>query len=195
MGVDQRRRARLLLAGTFFLFFLPIVAAWLLNVFAPDWRPFGSVNHGTLVQPVRAVSAGGLVHAAGGDVEAGYLSGHWTVVHVQRASCAEHCRDALARTRRVRRALGDDMHRVQRLLVVAADAHAEGIEASADLSVAVAGSEWLSTFSFAAAGSEPVSAIFLVDPQGYLMMRYALDVDERGLTADLERLLKISKIG
>jgi hypothetical protein len=34
-----------------------------------------------------------------------------------------------------------------------------------------------------------------VDPQGYLMMRYPQAVDRRGLLADLERLLKISKIG
>jgi hypothetical protein len=34
-----------------------------------------------------------------------------------------------------------------------------------------------------------------VDPQGFLMMRYPQDVEQRALLADLKRLLKISKIG
>ena len=195
MSVDRRRRARTLLIATFALFFLPVAGAWLLNVFVPDWRPFGTVNHGTLVEPVRPVSAAGLVDPRGSGVDADYLSGRWTVVHVQRGPCAQPCIDALARTRQVRRALGEDMHRVQRLLVAAAGADAAGLEASTDLALALADGDWLSTFSFADAGSTPDSAIYLIDPQGYLMMRYPLDVDQRGLLGDLERLLKISKVG
>jgi hypothetical protein len=191
----ERRRARTLLLVTFLLFFLPIVGAWLLNVFAPQWRPFGTVNHGTLVRPVRPVSADGLADGQGGRIEPGYLSGHWTVLHVQRGPCGEACLEALARTRAVHRALGEDMNRVQRLMVSASGAHGPGAEARSDLAFAVATAEWLSLFSFDDQGATAPSAIYLVDPQGYLMMRYPLSVDRRGLTSDLERLLKISKIG
>jgi cytochrome oxidase Cu insertion factor (SCO1/SenC/PrrC family) len=37
--------------------------------------------------------------------------------------------------------------------------------------------------------------IFLVDPQGYLIMWYPRDANPSGLIKDLERLLRISKIG
>lgn len=191
----ERRRARTLLLVTFLLFFLPIVGAWLLNVFVPGWRPFGTVNHGTLVQPVRPVSASGLMDPEGGRLDPGYLSGRWTVVHVQRGPCAKQCLEALARTRQVHRGLGEDTNRVQRLLVAANAAHAASVETTPDLALAVADSDWMSIFSFADTGGEPASSIFLVDPQGYLMMRYPADVDQRGLLADLERLLRISKIG
>lgn len=59
----------------------------------------------------------------------------------------------------------------------------------------VANSDWPASFSFADSTPERAPGIYLVDPQGYLMMRYPQDVDRRGLLADLERLLKISQIG
>jgi hypothetical protein len=59
----------------------------------------------------------------------------------------------------------------------------------------VASSDWLASFSFGDAPPGQGTGIFLVDPQGYLMMRYPRDVDRGGLLADLERLLKLSMIG
>lgn len=188
------RRARVLLTVTFLLFFLPIVGAWMLNVFAPDWRPFGTLNHGTLVQPVRSPGAAGLASADGGRLAPAAMSGRWTIVHLQDAACGERCIEALERTGQVQRALGEDMNRVQRLLVFAAAAHARGIETPPGLGLAVADGEWLRHFRFDGAAAF-VPGIYLVDPQGYVMMRYPPDVEQRGLLADLERLLKISKIG
>ncbi|NIO26159.1 MAG: hypothetical protein GWN21_03985 [Gammaproteobacteria bacterium] len=178
---------------TFLLFFLPIAGAWLLNVFAPGWRPLGTVNYGTLVQPARPVSAAGLADPRGRKLDPGYLSGRWTIVQVQRSGCAEACAEALARTLQVQGALGEDAHRVQRLLVVASAGAAVNPGPASQLTLALARDQWLSPFSFDDEGAR--SAIYLVDPQGYLMMRYPLDVQQRELLADLERLLKISKIG
>ena len=117
MGTD-RRPTRILLVGTFLVFFLPILAAWLLNVFAPDWRPFGTLNHGTLVQPVRQLSAARLEHVDGSPLDSGYLAGRWTIVHLLDGDCRQSCMDALTRSHQVQQALGDDMQRVQLLLVV-----------------------------------------------------------------------------
>ena len=69
------------------------------------------------------------------------------------------------------------------------------IEKPAELLLAVANRAWLASFSFADAAARQELGIYLVDPQGYLMMRYPPNVEERGLIADIERLLKISKIG
>jgi len=194
MSVD-RRRNRPLLVGTFLIFFVPIMGAWLLNVFAPDWRPFGTLNHGTLVQPVRSVSADGLEPTDGKVLDRDYLSGRWTLVHVSEGDCRQVCVEALARSRQIQQALGDDMNRVQLLLVVTPPAGAQTARLPPGTTVARASRHWLASFAFADADSGQRLRIYLVDPQGYLMMRYAEDVDQRGLLADLERLLKISKIG
>ena len=117
MAADPRR-TRFLLVGTFLVFFVPIMGAWLLNVFAPGWRPFGTLNHGTLVEPVRQVSTTGLNRLDGGVMKTGYLSGRWTLVQIVDGDCGQPCLDALARSHRVRLALGDDMQRVQLILVL-----------------------------------------------------------------------------
>lgn len=195
MDNTKRRRTRILLVATFLIFLLPVVGAWLLNVFAPDWRPFGTLNHGTLVQPVRALSTSGLRHLDGTAFDPAYLAGRWTLVHLPDADCGEPCMHSLLRSFQIQQALGDDRDRLQLLLVVAASRHAPAAKLPAGTAVSLADAPWLATFSFADADHAPPVHIYLVDPQGYLMMRYAGDVDQRGLLADLKRLLKISKIG
>ena len=194
MGLD-RRRGRTVLMVTFVVFFLPVLAAWLLNVFAPDWRPFGTVNYGTLVQPVRSVTAASLRQVDGTEIDPAYLSGRWTLVHVIDGACGSICLEALARSRQVQQALGDDTPRLQLLLVLARAGDAPPADIPPGVTLAVAGADWLASFSFADAPPGQGPGIYLVDPQGYLMMRYPRDLDRRGLLADLERLLKLSMIG
>ena len=42
---------RLVVLLLFALFFVPVLSAYLLNVFNPGWLPFGTSNHGTLAGP------------------------------------------------------------------------------------------------------------------------------------------------
>lgn len=193
MSAD-RPRTRTLLVITFLIFLLPVVAAWLLNVFTPGWRPFGTTNHGTLVQPVRQLATAGLRHFDGSPLDVGYLQGRWTLLHVVREECAQPCESALLSTYQVQQALGDDQHRLQLLLVLPRPPGAKSPQLPPGIETALASDAWLATLSFA--GAAPAApGVYLVDPQGYLMMRYAAHVDQRGLLADLKRLLKISKIG
>lgn len=193
--VAERRRTRTLLIATFLVFFVPILAAWLLNVFAPGWRPFGTLNHGTLVEPVRRISSRDLAHLDGSAMDPDYLSGRWTLVHLLDGDCAKPCLEALVRSHQVQQALGDDRQRVQLLLVLMASVELDTADLPPRIALALANDAWLAGFSFAQTAPRESLTIYLVDPQGYLMMRYAQDVDQRGMLADLERLLKISKIG
>ena len=147
------------------------------------------------MQPVRPVATAGLEVPGGGTLRADYLQGHWTLVHVLTGPCARECQEALARTRQVQLALGEDVNREQRLLVIGGPERALRADLPHDLPVALASGDWLEPFRFADGGQEQSLGIFLIDPQGYLMMRYPHDVEQPGLLADLERLLKISKIG
>lgn len=189
----NRPRTRTLLLITFLIFMLPVAAAWLLNVYAPGWRPFGTLNHGTLVQPVRHLSAAGLYHFDGSPMDGAYLSGRWTLVHLVHGNCARSCEDALQRSYQVRQALGDDQLRLQLLLVLPRAPDADSAKLPPGVDLATASDDWLAHFFFSEPAPDP--GVYLVDPQGYLMMRYSADVDRRDLLADLERLLKISKIG
>lgn len=191
---DRRRRNRLLLVGTFLLFFVPIVGAWLMNIFLPGWLPFGTTNHGILVQPVRPVTAASLRRGEGGAMAADYLTGRWTVVHFPGPACEQDCLAGLGRSRQVQLALGEDTERVQLLLVLPSAGAPFTGDPPAGSTVAVADPRWLEVLVFGETPA-PTAGIYLVDPRGYLMMRYPGDVGQRGLLSDLERLLKISKIG
>lgn len=46
-----RRGNRLVLLGLFAVFIAPVLVAYALNVWWPQWRPFGRMNHGELVEP------------------------------------------------------------------------------------------------------------------------------------------------
>jgi hypothetical protein len=194
MSAD-RRRTRTLLLCTFLVFMLPVVAAWMLNIFAPDWRPFGTTNHGTLIQPVRSISADGLQAVDGSAMDPGYFSGRWTVVHIPGRPCAQPCIEVLTRSIQVRKALGEDMKRVQLMIALnqAEAAQSAGIPPS--VTRVLINADWLATFVAAKTPQEQPFSIYLIDPQGYLMMRYPPDVEQRALLSDLKRLLKISKIG
>lgn len=189
MSATSPRRGRLVLVAVFALFFLPVAAAWLLNVLAPHWQPFGRVNEGTLVDPPIRLAGADLRTLAGEPLATDLLSGRWTLLHLQASDCDEPCRSRLAATRAARLALGDDAARVQRVLVQRPGAApAELAEEDRDVRIAIAPASW---------PGPPVSApsLLIVDPQGFLILRYPPDVTRRGLHADLKRLLKISQIG
>ncbi len=154
------------------------------------WRPEGTVNHGILVQPVRALAP---LHASavnGAAPHAGYLSGRWTLVYALEGDCDEACELALYHMRQVRLALGKEMGRVQRLLVLfrKPNAHLDALidREFSGLDVVVAESD--APFGFR-------GSIHLVDPLGNLIMHYPAGRDAPGMIKDLKRLLKLSKIG
>lgn len=188
-------RGRLLVAGLFALFFLPIALAWFLNVEKPDWLPSGQTNHGTLVEPPGRFETKGMRSLEGRRADASLFEGKWTLLYVSGSSCPDACEKVLYKMRQARFALGEEMQRIQRLMVSPVDA-AEGLakkleRLDAALMIVSTDAAWMERFKTGGGAAE----IFLVDPQGYLIMWYPQDADPSGLIKDLERLLRISKIG
>ena len=188
-------RARLLVAGLFALFFLPIALAWFLNVKTPDWLPSGRTNHGNLIEPPGRLETNGMRSLEGRRADASLFEGKWTLLYVAESSCPDSCEKALYKMRQARFALGEEMQRIQRLMVfpmAAAKGLAKKLERlDAALVVVSADTAWMERLKTSGGTAE----IFLVDPQGYLMMWYPQDADPSGLIKDLDRLLRISKIG
>lgn len=191
----RRRRARLTLVGLFALFMAPILIAYALNVLYPGWAPFGTSNRGELVEPARSVSAEKLRPADGEPLAAAPFAEHWTLLTVHRAGCADACEQAMVRMRQTRLALGKDAIRLQRWLVVPEPASAPVralVERYPGARVLAAPAGWARLLE--APDGEP-GALYLVDPQGYLVLRYGPDLADDAVLKDLKRLLRISKIG
>lgn len=196
----SRVRQRLALIGLFAIFFVPILVAWWMNAKSDHWRPSATINEGTLIIPTRPIVAAGLTHFDGGAYESGFFENVWTLVLIDSSACKDAaCEAKMVATRQARLALGKDMNRLQRLYATVRIPEPVDLntlqQAHPGLNIARVTPQWLEPFKVSADGSAQASGIYLVDPEGRLMMHYSEGADAEGILKDLQRLLKISKIG
>jgi hypothetical protein len=176
------------------LFFGPLLAATLLYVFGgPAFRPSGSVAHGELLaEPATLPDA---AYRTGDGVAFGFRD-KWSLIQVTAGDCDDACREALYRTRQVRRALGRDMSRVQRL-VVPLGTLPPGDQLAREhpgLLVVEAGTPARQVLD-TALGPAAAGAVYIADPLGNVMMRFPAGTPMKDMHKDLALLLKTSRIG
>jgi len=181
LPADPVRRGRVKLALLAAFFVLPVAAGWV--AWWLDLAPGATGNYGTLIPPQR-LSAGPLDP----------LKGKWVLVQLDGGACDAYCERKLYFMRQVRRAMGRDVRRVERLWIVT-DAAAPSTELLAAIEgTVVSPGGGAFAFAFPAARS-PTDHIYLVDPLGNLMLRFPRDPEPRKMVKDLERLLKYSSSG
>lgn len=184
-------RQRLFLVAMFGLFMLPIVGAMVLNVMAPAWSPFGRMNRGELVTPPVRIESALLSRTDRLDTARTEAPGTWLIVHVSEPPCDATCERALVSLRQARLALGKDASRVERWWLMTRQAEPRTVgRVSAmfpGLRMAVLEQPW------------PVdrleSPLQVIDPAGYVFLRYRRPDAASDLLKDLKRLLKISTQG
>ena len=133
------------------------------------WSSGETSNYGELLPP-RPVS----------NVE----RGKWWLVIFDAAACDAYCERKLYTIRQLRRAMGKEMDRVERLWVIT-----DGAKPRAEILPGIEGTR-LAAFSPAEFPGQARDHIYLVDPQGNLMMRFPRDPEPSKMIKDLERLLK-----
>jgi cytochrome oxidase Cu insertion factor (SCO1/SenC/PrrC family) len=201
-GFVNSRQALVLLA---LLFLMPVLVAYLMHLRAEHgWRPAGTTNKGSLIQPPLPLTLpADLASATNQPVSQDFLGGKWTLVYIHDAACGEQCRNRLYQMRQVRLAQGENLRRVQRLFLVTGASDSTDLSpiladypdmAAARLSLEQAAAI-APVFSVEGISMQDADNIYLVDPLGNLMMYYPPDADPHGMIQDLQRLLKYSHIG
>lgn len=179
-----QRRTLLLLVG---LFFVPLLSAFALY-YGTGWRPPSGTNHGELLQPLKQL-----------PTAADELRDKWALVYVGNGACADEvCRHALWTGRQTRLSLNQEMTRVNRVLFATdaccdrafLDQQHEGIKVF-DVTQPAARTELLAQLP----PGDLSPYLFIVDPQGNIVMRFDTRENPRGLLDDLKKLLKLSHIG
>ena len=166
------------------LFAAPLSGAFLLY-YGSSWRPAGHTNHGQLIAPV--------VRVAGAA-----FTGKWSLVVVGagESGCDATCRGALIYARQTWLSLGKLTPRAQRVLL--------GGEGCCDRAYLQREHLGLIMLPASAPGGRALreafpapqdDTVYVVDPQGNLMMRYDVRDDPSGLREDLKKLLELSHIG
>jgi hypothetical protein len=180
LPADPVRRGRIKLLALAGVFSLPVVLGWIAFLF--DLVPGATGNYGELITP-RPIE--------GADMAA--LRGKWVLLSFDTPECDAYCERKLYFMRQVRRAQGRDQLRVERAWVLTGSGtpRADVLAAIEETRVLPPqGPRFLAQFPF---GVSPVDHLYLVDPQGNLMMRYPRDPDPSRMIRDLQRILKYAR--
>ncbi len=179
---DARRSGRrqfLLVAS---LFCIPLAAALGLY-FTSGWRPAVGA-HGELIDPPRPLPEDALRE-------------RWSLVYLAGSDCDERAPAVLEDLSRLRLALDKDAARVRRVLLHAGECATMDLpsEESDLLVLSATGDEGATLRALFPPTLGGAHGIYIVDPHGNLLMSYPATGSARGLLKDLERLLRLSRIG
>lgn len=183
-----RSSNRVMLVAIFVLFFGAMVVAGLLRF--SGWRPHGMKNKGEMLQPYGDLRGYSPTLLNGGAYRWSESPRTWRIV-VAPAGCdgarRAECGELIHQLDTVWQLMGKDADRVHVLWVGAAPSgvamphEVHGVRADAVLPARLPRS--------AAVGGD---AAWLVDPNGFVVLRYAPGFDPGDLRTDLSRLLKVN---
>ncbi|HEU4619095.1 MAG TPA: hypothetical protein VFV10_13730 [Gammaproteobacteria bacterium] len=153
-----------------------------------------------IVSPPVALPPLAAVDGNGREIENLWSEPLWSLIYVAAGPCADACGRDLTHLLQVHLSLGKDQDRVRRIYLGAAGGPPDGdpslLRVRPDSAAARPLLERSAAAAEPAAKSERDSArLYVVDPHGNLVLEYPAGADRRGLREDLERLLKVSRIG
>lgn len=131
-----------------------------------------------------------------GALDAGFFRGHWTLLLWGGANCGLDCEAGLFKMRQARLALGRHRTRVRTAYLLAPGEPfqirpPQLLRRHPRLAVARLDGD----ARVVRALSALAPGVYIVDPNGNLMMNYAANATARGITRDLKHLLRTSRIG
>ncbi len=180
---QTRSRSKLLLIAA--MFAAPLVAAsWL---YAIGWKPPASRNHGYLYAPAQDFSGVSARDSAGGEIVWENTERRWHLLLVAPEACDARCAVMVDTVRRVWVGLGRHAGDVDLHFVGTPDAGTHAL---------LQGQDAFDVLRLSGSPLPPVAAqgvglpVYLVDPHGYLVMRFDAGFEPGGLRRDLQRLLR-----
>lgn len=174
----------------------PVVASYLAYyVFKPTG---GTTSYGTLVEPQRPIPESLVVTGEDGKpLKLASLRGHWLMMSVDSSACDKACVTKLYFMRQIRVAQGGERDRVVTVWLKTDGGKVSDViqKAYPDTGMLTADPAQLATWLPTADGTTLPDHIFVVDPNGNLMMRFPKDPNPNKIKGDLTKLLKWSSIG
>ena len=176
----------------------PMAIAWWMYSCTDYGRDGGAYSHGILISPPVQLPNAAL-QDPGSPARQATLHGRWNLVALHSGECREECARKNYTMQQLWLAMGESNSRLQRVLFLAPDAVA-GIASAAQYRgqlVLEREADYAGIWQiFKMAGIEAAqieAGFFIIDPQGYLIMRYPADADPGGILKDLKRLFRYSR--
>ena len=187
-------RSRLILLGVALVFIIPILLSWYLVFFSDFKKGDGGTQKGELISPVIPLGEPEVFNLKSKTIES--INGKWTLLFFVENECNQLCEDKLYQLRQIRLALGKDRDKVDRLLV------SKNKQQWSQYTNSFNGQKYIDPTSrdynglikkFNDYAGLDLKATYLIDPYGFLMMKYPQDDNPMGTIKDIERLIKNQK--
>ena len=182
---SQRTRSRLTLLLLLVLFGAPLAAAIALH--AMGWEPSKTRNHGTLLQPPPDLRDFVPLRADGSRYEWQPQERRWRIAVLAPPSCTKACVDLIDSLDKVWQLQGRHADRLDVLWFGDVPAGAVPFRRFVPMR---ADSTLVSHLTDAQPDAQGRPPLFLIDPSGFLAMRYEPGADVAGVREDVARLLK-----
>lgn len=180
----QRGRNRLVLIAIFAIFFGAFAFAGILRF--SGWRPSGMKNHGELLQPPGDLRALNPVLLTGGVYRWSPVERMWRIVVAPPADCGETCVELAGKLDLVTQLFGPDGDRVHILWVGNAPDAALKTRAARGLR-----DDPVLRRALPRVDDPAGVPVYVIDPNGFVILRYAPGFDPSHLRQDMSRLLKL----
>ncbi len=185
----QRNRNRGLLLLLLAMFFGSMLVAGLLRF--SGWRPTGTKNHGELLQPPGDLRAVVPQLAQGGEYRWKAGERTWRIAVAPPADCGQECVELAREIDTVWQLFGKDADEVHVLWVGAVPAGAPRPATLRELRPSPELTAAFPRMDVTAAQGQPRVPVYVIDPYGFVILRYPPGFDPAGLRADLAKLLKL----
>jgi len=191
---QHRNRNRVMLLAIFALFFGSLIVAGVLRF--SGWRPAGMKNKGELLQPPADLRAQTPKLLDGGDYRWTPINRTWRITVAPPADCGAECTKAATDIYKVWELLGREAARVDVLWLCATTPCAPPTDAPklANLRLLQADpglrAQLPRVDQVAYQGGRGVP-VYVIDPNGFVILRYAAGSDPGDLRSDLAKLLKL----
>ena len=181
------RRTLLVIAG---LFTFPIVVAMYMYFTNSTFIPGMSTEHGEFITPPRSLPD---TQLSATDPQARFRK-TWALLVLADQRCDSTCIEALEHIRQIRLSLGPKMTRLNTVYLPGAST-AVPVELAEEHPKLIVVDPANSAEIRSIIGTYSNGEIFMVDPLGNLMMRYAPDTGMGDIRKDVAHLFKLSGIG
>jgi hypothetical protein len=193
-GIQWRRNRPLLVLAV--LCITPVLASYLAYYVFP---PSGRTNYGELIQPQRPVPPLTLHTPDRAPFSLATLRGRWIMVTVDRAGCDDRCQAKLWNMRQVRLTTGKDRDRIERVFLMVDEAPTTTMllrEYEGTWFLRASSTELERFLALPPGGQSHLEDhIWMIDPNGNLMLRWPRLADPNRMKKDIDRLLRASGIG
>ncbi|MEM7304543.1 MAG: hypothetical protein AAF372_03330 [Pseudomonadota bacterium] len=180
----------------FAVFLVPLLIAISMYVMHSESSKLNTAANGELIHPAQPIETLSLLSDDNTMYALDDIKGKWTLVLYIDDACNLECEAGLFKIRQTRISTGRERNRVQLLAI-----NSGGVRVAPDIiqrnpKIIFTQFEQL-MISDEVADKEELqdSYIYIIDPNGNLMMKYDSDATSKGILKDIKKLLKLSNIG